>query len=396
MKIRSRVWQRAAVSALWCAGAFAAIPPQTEGFKAFYNLDYDRAISIFGQTAEREPRNPEAWNHLAQAILYRAFYRSGSLESDLVGKSNAFLSRPRAQMGAEDEKRFLEAIGRSLSLCEGLLKEDGADKQALYTSGVAYAHRAQFNFLVRKAWFDALRDGTRSRKQHARLRQLDPGNPDALLITGMHEYVTGSLPGWVKAFAFLAGFRGDRETGIRMLEQAARQGVKTAVEARVLLAVVYARESAPAKAVPLLAELVEAFPRNYLYRSEHLLLLASSKSREEALKGLREMEESHRRGGEETRLMPAEKLAALRGAVHFRLENWKESMAAFEELAQPKQDEWAALRARAYLYTGQIFDVEGQREKALARYREAIRLAPESDTAKAAKGRLGKPYRKAS
>ncbi len=374
----------------------AAIPPQSEAFDAFYNLEYDKAIALFEQTANSEPQNPEAWNHLAQAILYRAFYRSGSLESDLVGKSNAFLSRPRATMAPEDEKRFLEAVARSLAICEERFKKNRADKSALYAAGVAYAHRAQFHFLVRKAWFDALRDGTRSRKMHVRLHEIDRSDPDAFLIAGTHEYVTGSLPGWVKMFAFLAGFRGDRETGIKMLEQAVREGKKTAVEARVLLALVYARESAQAKAIPLLAEVSQAFPRNYLYRSEYLLLLASAGRRDEALAGLGGMQESLRRGAPETSLMAPEKFAALRGAVHFRLKNWKESLAAFEEIAQPRQDQWAMIRSRAFLYTGQVFDIEGQRGRAVERYREAIRLAPESDIAKLAKSYLSRPYRQAS
>jgi tetratricopeptide (TPR) repeat protein len=382
----------AVVLLLGAAAASATVKPQSEGFEAFYNLEYDRALAIFERNVAREPRNPEAWNHLAQAILYRALYRAGSLEGYLVGRSNAFLARPRATMAPEDEKRFQEAIARSLSLCEERLKANRADKQALYAAGVAYAHRAQYQFLIRKAYMDALRDGTRSRKQHAHLRQIDPDNPDAQLIAGMHEYVTGSLPGWVRAFAFLAGFRGSREAGIAMMEKAAREGQKTGVEARGLLALVYARESAPEKGVPLLAELVAAFPRNYLYRSEHLLLLASAKARPEALEALRTMEQTFL--GAAGRMAP-EKFAAVRGMAHFRLENWQEAAAAFEEIAQPRQDRWAPLRARAYLYTGQISDLEGQRGKALARYREAIRLAPESETARAAKAGLDRPFRKA-
>ena len=62
---------------------------------------------------------------------------------------------------------------------------------------MAYGLRANYNFLVRKAWKEALHDATNARKDCNRVSELDPSNYDARLIQGVHDYVVGSLPwGW--------------------------------------------------------------------------------------------------------------------------------------------------------------------------------------------------------
>jgi tetratricopeptide (TPR) repeat protein len=293
----------------------AAVPPQSEGFTALYNLDYDRAVSLFEESVKRSPDNPEAWNHLAQSLLYRALYRSGALDSGIFSKDNAFLKKPRTPMPAPDEKRFVEAITTSLALTGMRLRKDPNDQGALYAQGVAYAHRAQFFLLVKKANLDALRDGTRSRKAHNRLLQLNRSMADARLIPGMHEYVVGSLPRWVKALVFLAGFSGDRKKGIEYIESAAASGMKTGVEARVLLSLVYRRERQPEKGVPLVRELAEAFPRNHLYRSEVALLLAASGRHAEAISAVEQIERLKRDNHSNVSAMSQEMVARLRRAV---------------------------------------------------------------------------------
>lgn len=298
--------------------AHAAVPPQPEGFRALYNLDYERAIQIFEEGVKRSPEDPEAWNHLAQSLLYRALYRGGALDSDIFSSDNAFLKRPRIPMPPADEKRFVEAINHSLRLTEGRLRRSDKDQGALYAQGVAYAHRAQFFLLVKKANLDSLRDGTRSRKAHNRLLELNSAFPDAQLIPGMHEYVVGSLPRWVKMVVFLAGFSGDRKKGIEFIEAAAARGVKTGVEARVLLSLVYRRERQPEKGIPLVSQLVEAFPRNHLYRSEVALLFAASGRHAEALAAVEQIERMKRENHPDLRGMPQDMVVRLRRAVEAR------------------------------------------------------------------------------
>lgn len=287
--------------------AEAAVPPMPEGFQALYSLDYERALQIFERETEQRPEDPEAWNHLAQVLLHRALFAAGALDSSAFGPGSPFLKRPQVPMSSADQARFREAIGRSLSLCEDRLRRNPNDTACLYATGVAHAHQAQMALWVKKSWREALREGTRSRQAHEKLMRLEPELADACLIPGLHEYVAGSLPWYVKAFAFLAGYRGDRREGIEHMERAVARGRKTAVEARVLLSVVLRREKEYARAAELMGELAAAFPANHLYRREEIRLLAEAGQAQQARRRLSELQASG--------LLPPDKIVALSRSV---------------------------------------------------------------------------------
>lgn len=272
--------------------AKGALPVLPDGFRALYSLDYDRAIRIFEEETRQRPDDPEAWNHLAQALLHRALYAAGAMDSSAFGPGSPFLRRPKVPMSEGEQTRFEAAIRESLSICEERLRVRAEDQGCLYASGVAHAHQAQMALLVKKSWREALREGTKSRQAHEKLLRLAPGLADASLVPGLHEYIAGSLPWYAKALAFLAGYRGDRKEGIQHMERAAANGVKTAVEARVMLAVVYRREKNYARAAELMGELAAAFPSNHLYRSGEILLLAEEGLEEPARRRLAELRES--------------------------------------------------------------------------------------------------------
>jgi len=278
-----------------------------EGFRALYSLDHARALQIFEREAEQRPDDPEAWNHLAQALLQRALFAANALDSSAFGAGSPFLKRPQVPMSEPDRTRFDEAIRRSLSLCEARLRQNPRDGACLYSAGVAHAHQAQLALWVKKSWREALREGTRSRQAHEKLMQLEPELADAFLIPGLHEYIAGSLPWYVKAFAFLAGYRGDRREGIQHMERAVLHGRKTAVEARVMLSVVLRREKEFAKAATLMSELSAAFPANHLYRREEIRLLAEAGQGEQARRRMGELQESG--------LLPPDKIEALSRSV---------------------------------------------------------------------------------
>jgi len=246
------------------AGASAA------GFDAFYNLDYERAVVEYERDVQAAPGDAMAKNHLAQALLYRALLRADALDSGVAMSPSRFLNAPKPNVPAEEKRRFLALIDESLRLTAG---RPGAPD--LYAAGVAHIHRAYFELFINKAWRAGLRDATAARELHQRALQADPAWGDARVIPAMHDYVLGSLPWYAKAIGFLAGYRGDKAVGIAGVEWAAANGVRTKVEAQMLLAVVQRREGKPARAAEILAGLCRQFPRNYLYRMERIQALVA-------------------------------------------------------------------------------------------------------------------------
>ena len=63
---------------------------------------------------------------------------------------------------------------------------------------------------------------------------------------------------------YFAGIEGDKEQGIRQVETVAHSGNRNKHDARVMLAVIYRREKRFADARSTLAELAQAYPRNFI------------------------------------------------------------------------------------------------------------------------------------
>lgn len=365
-----------------------------KGFDHFYNLEYDEAIAAFRQYIAKHPDEPRGYNHLAQAILYREMYRTGALETELVSGSNPFLRRPKMNPSPEDQKEFDDAIRRSMELSQARLKENPRDTQALYTLGVAHGLRANYNFLVRKAWMDALRDATQARKLHNRVTELDPNFTDARLVQGVHEYVVGSLPWHWRTLGFLVGFRGNKQQGIRILQEVAEKGDVNKLDAKVLLCAIYRRERKPELAIPLIQELMAAFPRNYLLYFELAQMYSDAGDKDKALETLARLEHLRNSGAPGFARVPMEKIYFARGNIQFWYRDLDQALENIRKAAARADHLDLNTGVLALMRLGQIYDLKGRRQEAIQAYRRAIAYAPESDAAKESRRYLTTPYRR--
>jgi tetratricopeptide (TPR) repeat protein len=253
------------------AAAFAGSLHETvvaqPGFEHFYNLEYDEAMEVFALQAQQNPSSPDNFNHIAQTVLWKEMYRAGLLSSDFIGGTQ-FVHQPKLGLSPEQQKQFSEALVHAMSLSQERLAADANDPGALYSIGVSYGLRANYSFVVKKAWRDALKDATAARKAHARLTELDPAFIDAELTQGVNDYIVGSLPFQWKMLGFLAGFHGDKQRGMRTLKEVSERGRMNRVDAMALLAALYLREHRPEEAIPVLKELTQEFPKNPVLRVE--------------------------------------------------------------------------------------------------------------------------------
>jgi len=383
-----------AVALLSTALGIARDPLIEKGFEHFYNLEYDEAIAAFRRYVALHPDQPRGYNHLAQSILYRDMYRTGALESELVSGSNPFLRRPKLNPSPADQKEFEDAIRRSMELSQARLKENPKDTEALYTLGVAHGLRANYNFLVRKAWMDALRDATQARKLHNKVTELDPSFTDARLVQGVHEYVVGSLPWHWRTLGFLIGFRGNKQTGIRILQEVAEKGDANKLDAKILLCVIYRRERKPELAIPLVRELIVAYPRNYLLYFELAQMYSDLGDKEHALEALARLENLRNSGVPGFARVPMEKIYFARGNIQFWYRDLDEALENIRKAAARADHLDLNTGVLAWMRLGQIYDLKGRRQEAIQAYRRAIAYAPESDAARESRRYLSTPYRR--
>jgi len=369
--------------------------PQAElGYQHFYNLEFPEALTAFRAEVAKNPNSPDAYNHVAHAILYREMFRSGALESELVTGSNPFLHRDGLNPSKTDDQEFQDSINHALALAESRLQANPNDAQALYAQGVSYGLRGNYHFLVRKAYSDALRDATAARKAHFRVTEIDPSFEDALLVQGVYDYVLGSLsPAW-RVLGFFAGFRGDRERGVETLKQVAKLGRRNRVDAEILLCAAYRRERRAKEAVPLLSGLIQRFPRNFLLRLELVQMYGDLGEKEKALAVIGDVDRLKREKTPGYDRLPEEKVRYTRGNLLF----WYNDLdLALEDLKAVTANPSAVdlnTNLYAWLRTGQIYDLKKKRDEATRAYLQTVVVAPTSDAANQASNYLLSRYKR--
>lgn len=319
-------------------------------------------------------------------------YHTGALESELVAGTNPFQHREKIPIGAADERSFHNALDRSMQLAGARLRENPRDADALYGLGVAYGLRANYSFLVKKAWIDSLRDATEARKLHNRVTAIDPSRIDARLIQGLHDYVIGSLPWHYRVLGFIAGFHGDKETGIRTLQEVAARGEINCVDAKVLLAGMYRREHRPGDAVPLLQELLRDYPRNHLFRFELVQMYSDMGDKQRALAELATIRRLKGEGAAGYADVPPAKIDYSEGNLRFWYGDLEQARSDFRRVTAAADALDLNTALLAWMRLGQADDLLGDRDQARSAYPNAIALAPKSALAAESRGYLAKPY----
>ena len=368
--------------------------PVDQGFDHFYNLEYEQAIADFGQAIAQNPDSPDLHNHLAQTIVFREMFRDGALESELVSGDNSFLRRPKLNPTPETEQRLLDEVAKAMALSDARLKKNPKDTGAMYALGISYGIRANYYWVVKKSWRASLSDATAARRLHNRITELETSNVDARLVQGLHDYIVGSLPLAYRMLGFLAGIHGDKEKGIRTIQDVARSGRLNRVDAEIFLCALYRRENQPLQAVPLIEDLIHRFPRNFLLRLElsQMYSLAGDGTRAlAALEEISRLKTSHTPGYDR---LPWEKIYFQQGTVQFWYRDLDHALENFKKVATSTQELDLNTGALTYLRMGQIYDMTHRRADAVTAYQRCIAYAPEADAAHESRKYLSVPYRR--
>ena len=366
-----------------------------EGYGHFYNLEFDPALADFNQAIAKEPNNPDLHNHAAETVVFSEMYRDGALESELVTGNNSLLRRAKLNPSPQTEKRFLDEIRIALDLEQARLRRNPNDTGALYAMGITYGLRANYFFLVRKAWVDALHDSTTARKLHNRVSELDPSNVDARLVQGLHDYVVGSLPAFYKMFGFLIGFRGDKERGIRTVEQVAARGSLNRIEAQIFLAAIYRRERQPAKALPLVESLIARFPRNYLLRFEQAGMYAALGDGGKAIAYVQQVAQLKTQGAPGYARVPWESIYYQLGTIQFWYNDLDAALANMQKVTAHADEVDLNTGVLAWMRVGQIYDLTARHGLAIEAYKRAMAYAPEAEAARESRRYISSPYHRA-
>lgn len=397
-----RGWFRLAVLLCFLQGGFcfaadglaqvAYRPSDTlnqSAFEKLYNLDYDAAIQDFEKVQARHPGDPFVVNHLLSAVLVRELYRTGAMNTGEYA-NDSFVGQVHRPADPAQKERIKQLVEQALKLEEAELGLNPKNVDMLYARGVTRAQFALYTGLIERAWFSALRNAVGARHDHERVLELSPQYNDAKLVVGTHNYVMGSLPMWVKVAVALVGLSGDRDKGIRYLQEAAKANGETSVDAGIVLLVFLRREHRYADALEIARALAPRFPRNYLVALEQANLLRASGNNREAEVQYRRVWQNGRDGKY--------------GALHYEMaalglgdllrseRNYQGAAAAYEmagDIASPDPD----VLQKANLAAGEMYDQMQKRDLAMKKYEAVVAANGGNSQAEKARQRMKEAYR---
>jgi len=367
------------LAVLWTAGAGpgAAQGDSVESlrkraFALAYSHEHEEAAALLRQAVALAPESTSAHRNLASVLWLQMIYRRGAVTVDhylgSFSKARVDLPKPPAELDAE----FKKHLERAIQLAEAGVAAHPRDAQAHYDLGAAVGLHSSYIATVEGRLLAGFRTARRAYDAHERVMELDPSRRAAGLIVGTYRYVVSTLSLPMRLVAYVAGFGGGRERGIRMLEETAAAGGDNRTDALFALVLVYNREKRYADALEVLQELRALYPRNRLVRLEAGSTALRAGRFQEATtllsEGLRMMPD------DENRRIPGEEALwrYKRGAAHVALEQSEAALSDLNRAATPSAQTWVHGRARVELARLQL--QQGNRQAAAAEARHAQSL----------------------
>ena len=255
--------------ALLLAGVVSAYGGDFEGvYDRLYSFDFPAAHVALDTLEQSTPGDPLVPATRAAAHLFSEFDRLGILASEFFQDRGQKLQRTKLEPSAEVRADLFRSLGQARQLAERRLEVSADDADAHFVLAVASGIECDYAVFVEKKRLDAVPLAKDAHAQALRTLEIDQEYFDAQLITGINEYMLGSIPILLRWMIHIDGVKGDKQIGIERLETVSRKGRYLKPFAKILLAAIHQREKRFAESGEVLRELVREFPENPLFRRE--------------------------------------------------------------------------------------------------------------------------------
>jgi len=229
-----------------------------------YNLDHDEALTLLRQAVAADPGDTVNHRELASALWLDILFRRGAVTVDhyLGSFTNAKVqtNRPPPELDAE----FKREIATAIELAERKTAAAPSDPQAHFDLGSAVGLQATYMASVDGRLLAGFRAAKRSYEEEETVLDLDPNRKDAQLIVGTYRYIVSTLSLPMRLMAYVAGFSGGKDRGLKMIEEAAAAQGENRTDAQFALVLLYNREQQYDAAMRVLKDLRRQYPRNRL------------------------------------------------------------------------------------------------------------------------------------
>ena len=218
----------------------------TAGIKQIYDIKFEKAEQTFGMILKDYPGKPQGKFFLAMIDWWKILLNPENKSYDDI---------------------FYTKLDSVIDQCDGILKNDPDNEDALFFKGGAIGFRGRLRTL-RNSWLKAADDGRMALPIVEKAGKLDPGNVDVKLGFGIYNYFAAVIPEEYPLIKPLMIFfpPGDKKKGLEQLIDVAFNGRYTKYEARYFLTTLYYNyENNPEEADKWARMLFKDFPDNPVF-----------------------------------------------------------------------------------------------------------------------------------
>jgi len=349
----------------------------TEGINGVYSLDFDTAQQNIQKVFAQYPDHPFA--HFGNAMIAWARYEYEFETSD-----------------EHQRKIFEKILDDSITGIKRWIKKNPDDSNGYMGIGALYGLRAMFNMRNRN-WVTSYFAGRKAISNLEKSLKLDPTYYDAYFGLGIYEYFAGTLPSVIKMLAKIVAVKGNPERGVVYLNTAREKAHFTGDSAKLILIEVQNRREgrfyAPQKSLEYIRELRAKFPKNPLMHYVEVICLYETGNYEQVSVLAREFLSLIGTDPFYKDIYIPRAYTAL-GTAQMAQGNFEQARQLFEEgkekIKQQDPSRWGVWNE---LRLGQVYDVLGAREKAIAQYKYVLSFKDKWGFDDLAKSFIKKPYR---
>jgi tetratricopeptide (TPR) repeat protein len=366
-------------------------PLVREAFQYFYNLDFPASVERLERFRKEHPGDPQATAMLLEVVVFQELYRQDLLDTTFYANDGFLTGKHATQEDPRVRDHIFALADEVVREADWRIGRNSNDVDALYARAWARALRCAYMAMVERGFSAGFRLASKAKDDDERVLQLNPNYVDAKLVVGVYQYVVGALPFPFKLLIGFIGITGSKSRGLEMLNDDARRGIATNVEARTVIALFLRREGRYKEAIQVVRSLKSEYPHNYLFCLEEANLRKDDGEGMRAVDAYREILADNAHPG----YFADAKLEltyfglgdALRGQRHYDQAARSYERAAWSPNVGPE------LKIRSLLAAGQCRDLIGERQQAVKDYEAAIAAGPNTSRADTAKKYLRSPYK---
>ncbi len=244
------------------------VPGVDRALNRLYNTDFNGAFTLLDQYVAAKPNDPLGYALRSSGYLFSELDRLGILEGEFFADDKRIAEKKGQKPDPAVRTKFFQAVEDAQSRALRQLGAKSDDQNALFSMALAQGVVLDYTALVEKRQLSSLSSARKANDYAQRLVKLNPQYYDAYLTTGLTEYLVASLPFYVRWFVHFDDIKGSKAEAIDHLKLVAKSGRYLKPFAKILLAIVCAREKDLQQTRVLLAELARDFPENRLIRKE--------------------------------------------------------------------------------------------------------------------------------